>query len=159
MTRFKSDRETQPVIQESLPEIFTRHKATELIPCLLFGLFSSFERYRNGHRVLTRVKNALRRSFRPVKNYRARFTRDFRSTNVSAGSRKVPICIKVNSRSGTNRSRDTLPQSPGRFPSMVISLFFFFSFFFPNPLKASLNFVATIVKKNVTSFQIEVFFA
>lgn len=97
-------------------------------PALLF--FSPPQRYRNGHRLLTRVKNTLRPRPVPVKNYRARFTRDFRSPSppprppsVPAGSRKVAGYIKPDS--NRNRYLDTLPRSS----SYRRKYFFLFNFF------------------------------
>ena len=93
-------------------------------------LFFFPQRYRNGHRLLTRVKNTLRPRPVPVKNYRARFTRDFRSPSpplrlpsVPAGSRKVAGYIKPDS--NRNRYLDTLPRSS----SYRRKYFFLFNFF------------------------------
>ena len=109
--------------------------------------FFSLERYRNGHRALTRVKNALGRNPGPVRNHRVRFTRDFRSRRAfQPVSRKVLHYIKIDSEKKryTDRSRDTLPPSlPDA--SYHLFLFFLFSFLSSYPLKACSSFVASIV--------------
>lgn len=108
-------------------------------------LFFFPQRYRNGHRLLTRVKNTLRPRPVPVKNYRARFTRDFRSPppplrppSVPAGSRKVAGYIKPDS--NRNRYLDTFHDPP------PIDENIFFSLIFSNLLKACANFVSNRIQ-------------
>lgn len=108
-------------------------------PCSPF-----FQRYRNGHRLLTRVKNALRPRPIPVKNYRARFTRDFRPPplhplprvfQLAHGKWRVTLSPI---RTGTDISI--------RFHDPPIDENIFFSLSFANLLKACANFVSNRIE-------------